>query len=290
MEKELGFQMIKQLEENPSLADFADTEDEAIKSGAEFTPKYQLFQLYKGVLSLQAQGQYKQARQMFYENLSWFIVMFDHAFPERCKRINERYNNPELAKVYTYEQLEQLKYMCIVTDFARMLIDISSKNRVTINSDPNKQVELNAVGFPQILDYQAMALELFTNMFQIQQQRRSRKDVDEFFNMSLGWFGGIFDSKFLKMGYLISKTEQPHKERFMKLLSEFSKLLVRKHVISTAMAQLSYKPRTGANIPFSVKDIVKEITTNTPKPTEPANKSKPTKTTTNKRVKLKGVV
>jgi hypothetical protein len=146
--------------------------------------------------------------------------------------------------------------MRIVVEFTRMLLDASSKNRVALNVDPTKRVELTPVGYAQVLNYEHMALEFFNRLTQIQQQQ-SHRDAIKFFYHSIAWFGGIFDAKFLTQGYLIDQSEVNSELRYRKIVSAFSKLLTRKSITPTAFATLSYKPRPGDNVPHVVGDIVK---------------------------------
>lgn len=241
---------------NPSLSDYGKAEDETLAEFAEFSPKYQAFRLYRAILQLQATQQYPRARKTFYDNLGWFTIMFDPVFPQRCYDIIHKYESMDHSSVYTYEQIEQIKFMRILVEFSRMLIDASSKNKVKFNVNPNKRVELIPVGYAQVLNYEHMAIEFFNRLTQIQQQQ-SHRDAVKFFNHGLAWFGGIFDAKFVMQGYLIDQTESNPELRFRKLVSAFSKLLTRKSITPTAFATLVYKPRPGAGTPITVNDVVK---------------------------------
>jgi hypothetical protein len=146
--------------------------------------------------------------------------------------------------------------MRIIFEFSVMLIDASSRNRVKINTRPDKHAELVPIGYAQVLNYEHMSLEFFNRLTQIQTQQ-SQKDAMKFFNHGLSWFGGIFDSKFLMQGYLIQQTDMTTEMRFRKLVGAFSKLLTRKSITPTAFASLVYKPRPNDNTPRVVGDIVK---------------------------------
>ncbi|MFA5395387.1 MAG: hypothetical protein WC346_05135 [Methanogenium sp.] len=239
----------------PNLQSYKNPEGELLQDYAEFSPKYQAFRVYRICLSLQAQQQYAKAREAFYDNLGWFTVMFDPTFPARSQTIISRYSNPQYAERYTYEQIEQLKYMRIVLEFSRMLMDASSRNKSTLNTQPDRAVELVPIGYGQIFDYEHMVLELFMQLTQIQRQQ-NRRDATKFFNHAIPWFGGIFDAKFIISGYIISQTELRPEQRYRKLVSEFSKLLTRKAVAPTALATLVYKPAPNDIVPHCVDDII----------------------------------
>ena len=245
-----------QINANSSLSDYGKADDESLEEFAEFSPKYQAFRLYRTCLQLQATQQYPRARKTFYDNLGWFTIMFDPVFPQRCYDIIQKYESREYVDAYTYEQIEQVKFMRITVEFSRMLIDASSKNKVKFNVNPKKRVELIPVGYAQVLNYEHMSIEFFNRLTQIQQQQ-SHRDAVKFFNHSLGWFGGIFDAKFVMQGYLIDQTESNPELRFRKLVSAFSKLLTLKSITPTAFATLVYKPKPGAGTPITVDDVVK---------------------------------
>jgi hypothetical protein len=242
--------------EDSNLSDYSISEDESFDEFAEFSPKYQAFRLFRTCMSLQVLQQYPRARKTFYDNLGWFAIMYDSVFPVRCNAIIKKYEQVEYKSRYTYEQIEQLKFMRIVVEFSRMLLDASSKNRTKINTEKDKRVELIPIGYAQILNYEHMSLEFFNRLTQIQQQQ-SHRDAVKFFNHGLSWFGGIFDAKFVMQGYLIDKTKNAPEVKFRQLVSAFSKLLTRKSITPTAFATLVYKPRPHWDVPKTVKDVVK---------------------------------
>lgn len=89
------------------------------------------------------------------------------------------------------------------------------------------------------------------------QKQYHHREVVKFFNHSLAWFAGMFDSKFLITGYLLYQTEGSSELRYGKLLIAFSKLLSRKGVSPTPYAMLVYKPSDVDKIPKTVEDVVR---------------------------------
>lgn len=243
------------LNENSALSDYGTTSEDSLTEYSTFSPKYQFFKVFRTVMSLQANGQYSAARRTFYDSLGWFNIMFDQVFPSRCSAIIAHYERPEYYNVYTYAQVEQLKFMRILTEFTRLLIDVSSKHTNKLNQEHNKRVELTPIGYSQVIDYQLLSLEFFNRLTQIQQQQ-SNRDAITFFNHSLGWFAGIMDAEFVLQGYMIAQTEGNVDLRFRKLVNAFSKLLTRKSITPTVYATLTYKPTTEGT-PMTVGDIVK---------------------------------
>lgn len=116
--------------------------------------------MFRTCLGLQYNNQYGRARKTFYDSVSWFSTMFDETFTTRCHSIIQKYDSPEYCSSYTYEQIEQLKFIRIVSEFSRLVLDASSKSHKKLNQDSNRRVELVAVGFPQIIDYDHMSIEL----------------------------------------------------------------------------------------------------------------------------------
>lgn len=239
----------------PSLNDFAGEAD-TLPEFAEFSPRYQAYRMYRTCLSLQSQNQYPRARRTFYDSLSWFGTMFDRVFVERCYDIVQKYSNEPYTSLYTYEQIEQLKFVRIVTEFTRLLLDASTRNRTKINTDPNRRVELVPVGYAQAISYEHWALEFYNRLSTIQKHNHPR-EVMKFFSHGLAWFGGIFDSTFIVQGYLLSQTESSPELKYRRLLLAFSKLLSRKGVTSNPFVTLSYKPNSTANVPKSVEEVVR---------------------------------
>jgi hypothetical protein len=84
----------------------------------------------------------------------------------------------------TYEQIEHLKFIRIASEFSRLVLDVSSKNRVQLNRNPNVRVEMAVVGYSQIVDIDAMSLELYNKLIQVQKFGHSR-DVRKFFTHTL---------------------------------------------------------------------------------------------------------
>src|SRR5450759_4970669 len=150
--------------ETPNLSDYAKSDGESFEEFAEFSLHYQAYKMYRNSLFLMSNNQYQRARTTFYDSLSWFSIMFDPIFPQRCHNIIQKYESCEYKSAYTYEQIEQLKFIRIVSEFTRLLIDASSKNRVKINQDPNRRVELIPVGYGQILSYEHMTLEFYNRL------------------------------------------------------------------------------------------------------------------------------
>jgi len=144
--------------------------DEYLPDYAEFSHKYEFFKMFRTCLSLQYNNQYMRARKTFYDSVSWFAPMFDQTFSERCHNIIQKYDSPEYRAEFTYEQIEQLKFIRIVSEFSRLVLDASSKNRVKLNQDPKKRVEMTAVGYSQIVDYDHMSMELFTVLHQLDRE------------------------------------------------------------------------------------------------------------------------
>jgi hypothetical protein len=182
--------------------------------------------------------------------------MFDETFTMLCHDIINKYDSTKYRSEYTYEQIEQLKFIRIVSEFSRLVLDASSKNRTQLNKDPTKRVEMAVVGYSQIVDYDHMAIELYNKITQVQKQYHQR-EVSKFFNHSLAWFSGMFDSKFIIQGYLLYQTECSSELRYRKLLVAFSKLLSRKGVSPTPFITLVYKPNSKDDIPKTVDDVVK---------------------------------
>jgi hypothetical protein len=238
------------------LADYKETDENMIEEEKHFSPKYQALKIFQSCLNLQYNGNYPRSRAIFYDSLGWFGVMFDETFPIRCRAIIQRYDIEYEEKQYTYEQIEQLKFMRIVMELSRMLLDASTKKRGKINQDPEKMVELVPVGYSQIFNYEHMAREFFIQLISLQRQQ-GYKESATFFNHTIPWFGGIFDAKFVIAGYIINNTEENPEIRYRKLVSEFSKLLTRKSITPSAFATLAYKPNATDKTPKSVEDIVK---------------------------------
>lgn len=136
------------------------------------------------------------------------------------------------------------------------MLDASSRNKTLLNRDKNRRVELIAVGFSQIIDYDHMSLELYNKLTQVQKQYHQR-EVGKFFNHSLAWFSGMFDAKFVIQGYLLHQTEGSSELQYRKLLIAFSKLLSRRGVSPTPWAKLVYRPHSMDDIPIKVEDVVR---------------------------------
>lgn len=134
-----------------------------------------------------------------------------------------------------------------------MMIDASSRNRVKLNTNPNKRVELVPVGYGMVVSYENMATELFNKLFQVQKYSHPR-DTIKFFNHSISLFGGIMDAQFVTAGHLIAQTESAPDVRYKRLLLAFNKLLSRKSSVSSPYATISYKPTWTP--PYNVQDVV----------------------------------
>jgi len=240
-----------------SLSEYQNPEGVQLPEFAEFSPRFQAFRLFRTCMALQASQNYPRARRTFYDSLSWFEIAFDDVFIKRCQAIIEKYSLPKYTKKYTYEQIEQLKFMRIVWEFSVMLLDASTHNEVKMNVNPKVETELVPIGYAQIFNYEHMALELFLILTQIQRQQ-TQKDAIKFFNHSIAWFGGIFDAKFTIQGYIIDQTETNVEQRYRKLVAAFAKLLTRKSVMTTPFATLVYKPPEGVGTPKSVEEIVSQ--------------------------------
>lgn len=241
-----------------SIHTYSESDDEALDDEfAEFSPKLQFYKMYRTALTLTSNNQFVLARKVFYDSLSWFHIMFDETFVRRCDLINKKYSSEEYRRQYSPEQLEQLKYIRTVSEFTRLLIDISSKKKIKINQDPSRRVELVAVGYSQIIYYDQMASDFFMKLNQVQRLKNHR-EVVKFFNHIACWFGGLFDANFLMRGYLIQKTtNQSPETKYRLLVGSFSRLLTRKSIAPSAHAKLVYKPRPSDQIPRSVEDVVK---------------------------------
>jgi len=157
----------------PSLIDYY--KDEFLPEHAEFSPRYQFFKMYRTCLGLQYNGQYARARKTFYDSLSWFSTLFDQTFSLRCYEIIQKYDSPEYRSSYTYEQIEPIKFIRIVSEFSRLVLDASNKNKVKLNRDPSKRVELVAIGYPQVIDFDHMSIELYNKITQVQNQYHHRE-------------------------------------------------------------------------------------------------------------------
>jgi len=240
--------------ETPNLIDYG--KDEYLPEYAEFSQKYEFSKMYRTCLSLQFNNQYPRARKTFYDSMSFFAPLFDYTFSNRCNTIISKYDSPDFHSIYTYEQIEQLKFIRIVSEFSRLVLDASSKNRVKLNQDPTKRVEMIPVGYPQIVDYDHMSIEFFNKIVQVQKQYHHR-EIFKFFNHGLAWFAGAFDAKFVMQGYLLYQVECSSELRYRKLLIAFSKLLSRKGVSPTPYATLVYKPNSMKDIPLTVEDVVR---------------------------------
>src|SRR5574344_1176632 len=111
-----------------SLSEYQNPEGVQLPEFAEFSPRFQAFRIFRTCMALQASQNYPRARRTFYDSLSWFEIAFDSTFIQRCQGIIEKYSAPEYTKKYTYEQIEQLKFMRIVWEFSVMLLDASTHN------------------------------------------------------------------------------------------------------------------------------------------------------------------
>lgn len=239
---------------NQALSDYSRSDHDPLDEDAEFGYSYKFFKLFRTCLHLTSSNQYRRARKTFYDSLGWFSTMFDSTFVDRSDAIVKKYDTKDHKVQYTYEQLEEIKYMRIVTEFTRMLIDASSKNRVKLNTQPEKRVELVPIGYGQVVNYEQLSVELFNKLHQVQKYAHPR-DIAKFFNHSISWFGGIFDATFVLQGYLIQQQELSSDLRYRKLLIAFNKMLARKSIIVAPMASLVYKPSWTP--PYTVEDVVR---------------------------------
>jgi len=230
----------------------------------EFNFQSNLMRLFNFSLLLYEQNRYPEAREMFYDFVNWFQVIFDEYFVNRWDFIIEKYKSPDY-NFYTTEQRQQIIYMRHLTEFCNLLSRASTqKSGVEYRTD--NPVELIPIGFGAVFQYEHMTKSLYTTLLRIKMGAPDYQ-VHKLFRHSLGWYAGAFDAEFIwnckqieNQAEQMDFTTDHEKEQFIhyRQVGQFSKLLARKGVYPLPKSKLVYKPRwDDSMVPHNVEDVIK---------------------------------
>lgn len=223
------------------------------------------YNFFKMMVSLQERGDYKKARELFYDNIQFYKPFFDTTYLYNCQFALDKYYSEKYQNTYTIDQIEQIVFMRHLTEFTKLLFRAStSKHSYQPKSDKN--VELVPIGFEVIFDFEGMANNLFHAMMRLK-VKSSSSDVRTFFYHTLGWFAGLFDYEFVKSCADIYRKfsnkpldyENKQHRIYNHHVGEFSELLSRMGVAPTPQSNIIYKPTWDeSEIPHSIEDVVKQ--------------------------------